>query len=99
MNTTFADYATSAAFSLSLTRPQAEVLTALADSDHTWLIYYSHNVPTLRRLERKGLVTYNGFDKAAPWSHSLTEAGLHVAALVKLAGIARRPMVAKDAAA
>lgn len=94
----FASYATRVAFNLSLTRPQIFYLTTIADQTiHERSTVYedpqrtNHFVPCANVLLNRGLVTHYPNGKPGPngeiwWE--LTEAGKHVMALLRIAGLA-----------
>lgn len=89
----FRDYVTNTAFHLHLTRRQCDVLMWIADGNDAGWANFGHFVPVVRHLKDKGLVLHHYIppDKAPPGHryYTLTEAGEHVAALVRLAGLAR----------
>lgn len=76
----FADYATSAAFHLSLSRPQVRMLCQLHQCGRSHLL-----LGTFRALEDKGLV--ERVKGPACTRVQLTEAGRAVVPLLKLAGV------------
>lgn len=82
MSDLFRDYVTSSAFVLTLTRRQCEVLDAIDQGVMPW--GFSHAVPAIKALERRGLVLH--VYPATP-SHITTEPGKLVAQLVRMAGL------------
>lgn len=84
----FAEYATSGAFSISLTRRQVSNLALLAQLDTT------ASIPGADPLERKGLMTTlpAADDNTGFGMSHITPAGLLVAQLCALAGLTNAPV-------
>ena len=76
----FSDYVTSTAFSLTLSRPQIEMLCQIEATGGSW-----QSLMTSHALQRKGLVLRR-FDDSG-WHLQLTDAGRAVLPLLKLAGL------------
>ncbi len=77
----FREYATSGAFTLSLSRNQVQGLSLCRDGADDW-------VSALQALERKGLVTRLGPEGRRV---HLTAPGIHTLALCRLAGLTNGP--------
>lgn len=93
----FSAHVTQVAFNLSLSRNMVFVLAAierggLSSADMRGHGMYDTAVPSMRRLRERGLVWSP--DTELPGLCELTEAGRHVLALLRIAGL-----VADDAAA
>ena len=89
-NPRFAEYATSGAFSLALTRNQASSLAMLADGGHAPLALYGQS----GSLERKGLVEilpHPTEHQPDACEYRPTHAGLLLAALLREAGLSNGP--------
>lgn len=97
----FTDATTSTAFSLSLTRNQVSLLDHIGAHDfpNQWRSAKGRDlfVPTVRGLIDRGLVEHNPMAMAKStlppgtrikWFYRLTPAGVHVLALLRLAGLA-----------
>lgn len=90
-NNRFANYVTQVAFNLSLSRNMVFVLDAIAHGTLASTNMRAHGmidtaVPSMRRLEERGLVYAP--DAEWPGRKVLTEAGAHVHALLVIAGLA-----------
>ena len=77
----FREYATSGAFTLSLTRNQVQGLSLCREGAEDWL-------SGLQSLERKGLIARIGADGRQV---RLTAPGLHTLALCRIAGLTNGP--------
>lgn len=90
----FAEYTSSAAFVLSLTKRQITFLIDLHDCGQDSMhARYNHFIASLHGCERRGLVGRNvvhhrSYDDRRGWTYQffVTEAGKHVVALLKLIG-------------
>lgn len=81
----FKDYATGAAFSISLSKPQIECLCQIEQTGSSWLL-----LTTSYALQRKGLIErhFNGDEgRGKRWTMQLTDAGRALLPLLKLAGL------------
>lgn len=86
-NQQFADYATSVAFHIALSRKQIIFMCNLYDSGRGVVNTF---ITTGDALERKGLVKRLTYPARKDWGvYVLTEAGLHLIKLFKLAGLYR----------
>lgn len=78
----FSEYTTSAAFRLTLSKPQYKALAQLVEMEERekgggWILFCAHsNLGTLTALERKGLIHHDGD------TYRATEAGRKVLELV-----------------
>lgn len=92
INARFADYATSIAFNVTLSKPQVVTLCDIANkAGHSYYMALgmrSTEVTSMGILKRRGLIYAP--DENWPGQCELTEAGQHVFALLKIAGIASR---------
>jgi hypothetical protein len=81
----FKDYATGTAFALSLSKPQIDCLCQIEQRGGSWAL-----LMTSYALQRKGLIERqfvgDGHDSST-WTMSLTEAGVALMPLLKLAGL------------
>jgi hypothetical protein len=90
MNNRFAEYTTSTAFSLSLTKNQCNALLRLKAGNKTEFGGISlelHTVGTMRQLEVRGLVAWAYKDGKASHFEGLTDAGRLVVGLLEQAGL------------
>ena len=91
-NAKFADYATSIAFNVTLSKPQVVTLCDIANkAGHSYYIALgmrSTEVTSMGILKRRGLIYAP--NEEWPGMCELTEAGKHVFALLEVAGIAAR---------
>ena len=90
-NNRFANYVTQVAFNLSLSRNMVFVLDPIAHGTLASTNMRAHGmidtaVPSMRRLEERGLVYAT--DAEWPGRRVLTDAGKHVHALLIIAGLA-----------
>lgn len=85
MNTVFAQYSTSVAFSVQLTKRQCNELLRLSDGAPS--IWHGSGLTTRRALDSKGLVSWGLDDDGKPAFKGLTDAGKTMCALLKLAGL------------
>lgn len=91
-NKKFADHVTSLAFNLTLSKAMVVALVEIANNTGIMQIGNTlrvlgapdTTVPTRRRLAERGLIHL----PTGEWPYVLTEAGEHVVALLKIAGIA-----------
>lgn len=81
----FAEYATSGAFNISLTRRQVGALSLFATHDSWSGIGYDS-------LERKGLISILPQEGGRPPVAKITAAGIKVAGLCSIAGLTNAPM-------
>lgn len=85
MNARFAEYTTTTAFLLALTKCQCNCLLRVADSNR---VLESHTVSTGRQLEAKGLVWWEHDADGNPIGfRGLTKAGQMVVGLLREAGM------------
>lgn len=93
-NAKFADYATSIAFHISLSKPQVVTLCEIANKTpfgiYRALGMRATEVQSMRILKDRGLIFAP--DPKWPGHCELTEAGKHVFALLEIAGIVQRIM-------
>ena len=91
VNKVFAEYVTSTAFVLTLSKVQCSMIAHLsthAPDDFSFLNYRVHHMSTLQALARKGIVWWECDDKGNGIGfRGLTEAGKKVAELLLLAGL------------
>jgi hypothetical protein len=91
-NARFADYATSIAFNVTLSKPQVVTLCDIANkAGHTYYMALgmrSTEVQSIGILKRRGLIYAP--DENWPGICELTEAGKNIFALLEIAGIAAR---------
>lgn len=82
MTAAFKEYATGAAFSISLSKPQIECLCQIEQRGGSWAY-----LMTSHALQRKGLIVREFDGVKERWSMALTEAGAALIPLLKLAGL------------
>ena len=88
--TAFADYATSSAFQINLSKPMIIVLASHMYPSYRNLLYETGQWATVRALMRRGLLEYEGSGRIGSvlgHRRKLTDAGRHVLALCRLAGL------------
>ena len=99
INAKFADYATSIAFSVTLSKPQVVTLCDIANkAGHSYYMALgmrSTEVQSMAILKRRGLI--HAPNEQWPGMCELTDAGKHVFSLLQIAGIAAR--IEKEVAA
>lgn len=82
INKTFAQYTSSVAFALQLSKRQCNALLRL--DEKTKAIWHGSNLTTYKALEAKGLVYWGGIDQGF---RGLTEAGTTLCQLLRIAGL------------
>lgn len=92
VNKTFAEYATSTAFSISLTKLQCNALLCLEKWSWTFpnnnIPLGPHSVSTYQKLEARGFVAWRRDEEGHAYGFSgLTEAGMLMVKLLKQAGL------------
>lgn len=85
MNKQFAQYSTSVAFSVQLTKRQCNELLRLIEGAPS--IWHGSSLTTRKALDSKGLVAWEYKDGKPHAFAGLTDAGKAMCALLKLAGI------------
>jgi len=82
MSAAFKDYATGTAFSMTLSKPQIECLWQIEQTGGSWTI-----LTTSYALQRKGLIERRFDADSDRMQLRLTEAGVALLPLLKLAGL------------